>query len=577
VADRISHALIEGIAEYIEQDAEEARQLYDHPLDVIEGPLMDGMNVVGDLFGSGRMFLPQVVKSARVMKKAVAHLVPFIEREQRAAGLTGRPRGRILLATVKGDVHDIGKNIVGVVLQCNNYEVIDLGVMVPAARIIEAAEHMQADIVGLSGLITPSLDEMAHVARELDRKGHRIPLLIGGATTSKKHTAVKIAPEYGGPTIHVSDASRSVTVAGSLASTEKRGQFTDEVNREYARIRHTYGGRQDASRLLPLSEARRRRLSLQWEGYEPPQPDLRGVAVFDDYPISDLIRYIDWSPFFAAWELKGRFPVILEDDVVGKEARSVYSDAQRVLDRMASDRSLTARAVIGLFPANSVQDDVEIYTDDRRAAVRTVVHQLRQQMAKPAGRANLCLADFIAPKDSGLQDHIGAFAVTAGLGIDALVAEFEREHDDYHAIMVKALADRLAEALAERMHQLVRAEYWGYSPDEDLENEELIRERYVGIRPAPGYPACPDHSEKQVIFDLLDVVERIGVTHTESFALQPAASVCGWYIGHPESHYFGIGRIGRDQLEDYASRKGLEREDVERWLTANLVQGEVSV
>ena len=576
VEDRISHALVEGIAEYIEQDAEEARQQYDHSIEVIEGPLMDGMNVVGDLFESGRMFLPQVVKSARVMKKAVAHLVPFIEREQQAAGLTRKPKGRIVLATVKGDVHDIGKNIVGVVLQCNNYEVVDLGVMVPTNRIIEAAERVQADMVGLSGLITPSLDEMMHVARELERTGHRIPLLIGGATTSRKHTAVKIAPEYGGPTIHVSDASRSVTVAGSLASAEKRHLFTEEVREEYARIRDAYTGRQESTQLLTLAEARRRRLSLRWEGYEPTPPHVFEVAAFDDYPIDELTGYIDWSPFFAAWELKGRFPSILEDETLGREARSLYDDAQRLLERIISQQSLTARAVIGLFPANGIGDDVEIYTDDRRTDVQAVVHHLRQQMTKPTGRANLCLSDFVAPKASGVPDYIGAFAVTAGFGSDALVTEFESEHDDYHAIMVKALADRLAEALAERMHQRVRTEYWGYSPDEAFEDEELIREKYVGIRPAPGYPACPDHSEKQTIFDLLGATERTGITLTESYALQPAASVCGWYIAHPEAYYFGVGRIGQDQLAEYAARKGLRTQDAERWLSANLVSSGAS-
>jgi 5-methyltetrahydrofolate--homocysteine methyltransferase len=572
VESRITHALVEGIADFIEEDAEEARRQFTHPIDVIEGPLMAGMNVVGDLFGSGRMFLPQVVKSARVMKKAVAYLVPFIERERLADGRTVSAKGKIVLATVKGDVHDIGKNIVGVVLQCNNYEVIDLGVMVPAARIIESAERVQADVVGLSGLITPSLDEMVHVARELDRKGHRIPLLVGGATTSKKHTAVKIAPTYGGPTIHVPDASRSVAVAGALTSSEKRSAYAEEVREEYARIQEAHEGRQESIRLIPLKEARRRALALGWGDYSPIRPRVLGVATLDDYSIDELVEYIDWSPFFGVWELKGRFPAILDDASVGRDARSLYQDAQRLLNSIASSGALTARAVVGLFRANSVGDDIEIYADEQRSVVRHVCHHLRQQIAKPPGRASLCLADFVAPKGSGVEDYVGAFAVTAGIGSDGLAAEFEREHDDYHAIMVQALADRLAESLAERLHQRVRIEYWGYAPDEALRSDELIREKYGGIRPAPGYPACPDHSEKQGIFSLLDVTGRIGVSLTESFALQPAASVCGWYIGHPESYYFGVGKIGADQVADYAARKRLPLEEARRWLSANLVE-----
>ncbi len=570
VEDRLAHALVEGIAEYIEQDTEEARQRYDSPIDVIEGPLMNGMNVVGNLFASGRMFLPQVVKSARVMKKAVAQLIPHIERERETSGLAGKSRGKIVLATVKGDVHDIGKNIVGVVLQCNNYEVVDLGVMVPSTKIVETVERVQADIVGLSGLITPSLEEMTHVARELQRAGHRLPLLIGGATTSKKHTAVKIAPEYEGPTVHVADASRSVTVATSLTNPEKRVRFADEVREEYARLQGTYVSRSGTTRLLPLSEARRRRLTFSWQRYEPREPRVRGITTFEDYPLTELTDYIDWSPFFGVWELKGRFPAILDDQIVGKQARSLYDDAQRLLAQITSERRFTARAIIGLFPANSVGDDIEIYTDDRRTERRTVSHHLRQQMNKPAGRANLCLADFVAPKDSEIPDYVGAFAVTAGLRADVLVDEFERQLDDYHAIMVKALADRLAEALAERMHERVRTEFWGYATDERFENVDLIREKYLGIRPAPGYPACPDHSEKRVLFDLLNATDRTGIRLTETCALQPAASVCGWYLAHPEAYYFGIGRIGRDQLEDYASRKGLAPDEAERWLSANL-------
>ena len=572
VEQRLSHALVEGIHEYIEQDVEEARQRYGRPVEVIEGPLMDGMSVVGDLFGSGRMFLPQVVKSARVMKKAVAYLVPFLEQERVASGAVAKPKGKIVLATVKGDVHDIGKNIVGVVLQCNNYEVIDLGVMVPAATIIDTAEHVQADMIGLSGLITPSLDEMAYVARELERRGLHVPLLIGGATTSRKHTAVKIAPHFSGPTLHVPDASRSVAVVGNLLSPEKRDAYATAARAEYARIREVHAGQATAARLLSLADARNRKHAIDWSAYQPATPRTLGVTSFDEYPLEELTHYIDWSPFFAVWELRGSFPAILDDERVGKEARSVYADAQKLLARIVNERLLTARARVGLFRANSLGDDIAVYSDAERTQERARLHHLRQQMEKPAGRANLCLADFVAPRESGIPDHVGAFAVTAGLGSEALVAEFEQAHDDYHAIMVKALADRLAEALAERLHQRARTELWGYADEETYSNEELIREKYVGIRPAPGYPACPDHSEKPSIFDLLGVTDEFGLRLTENFALLPAASVCGWYIAHPDAYYFGVGRIGRDQLDDYAARKGMSLAEAERWLGSNLAE-----
>ncbi|MDH3456027.1 MAG: methionine synthase [Gemmatimonadota bacterium] len=570
VAARLKHALVEGIADYVEEDAEEARQRAEHPIEVIEGPLMDGMNVVGDLFGSGRMFLPQVVKSARVMKKAVAHLVPFIEQDQQTSGVGRAAKGSIVLATVKGDVHDIGKNIVAVVLQCNGYEVVDLGVMVPAARIIETAQHVHADFIGLSGLITPSLDEMVHVARELERGGFRTPLLIGGATTSKKHTAVKIAPEYGGPTVYVTDASRSVTVVGSLASPQKYDEFTARVAAEYEDVRKAHQERIGAKRILPLEDARQRKVVLDWERQPPTRPSVLGVRAFSPYALDEIRRYIDWSPLFSAWELKGTYPRILDDPAVGREARRVFGDAERLLERIVREDLVTARAVVGLFPANSVGDDIEIYTDNDRSQVRATLRHLRQQVEKPAGRPSLCLADFVAPRDSGIHDYVGAFAVTAGVGADGLASQFEKEHDDYHAIMVKALADRLAEALAERMHQRIRSELWAYCADESMENDDLIRERYVGIRPAPGYPACPDHSEKRVLFDILDATEHTGITLTESYALQPAASVCGWYFSHPDALYFGVGRVGRDQVEDYAARKGLSVSEAERWLAPTL-------
>ena len=570
VDTRLAHALVEGIADFIEADVEEARQQAERPIHVIEGPLMDGMNVVGDLFGSGRMFLPQVVKSARVMKKAVAYLIPFIEREQTAGGAAPRAKGKIVMATVKGDVHDIGKNIVAVVLRCNNYEVVDLGVMVPAARILETARAEHADAIGLSGLITPSLDEMVHVAREMEREGLELPLLIGGATTSKAHTAVKIEPAYHGPTVHVSDASRSVGVVGHLLSEDRRGAFTRETRAEYARVREAYGGRRANARMQPLAEARRRKLALDWTRSASTRPPRLGVGAFNDYPLAELARYIDWSPFFRAWELHGVYPRILDDPVVGPAARPLFEDAQRLLQRIVNERRFGARAAFGLFPANAVGDDIEVYADERRDRAVAVLHHLRQQAEKPPDRPNLCLADFVAPSESGVPDYLGAFVVTAGPEVERFAQEFERAHDDYHAIMTKALGDRLVEAFAERLHQRVRTEWWGHSANEALTNEDLIREKYSGIRPAPGYPACPDHTEKHALFQLLDAKQRTGVVLTESCAMLPASSVAGWYIGHPEAFYFGVGRIDRDQVEDYARRKGMPVSEVERWLAPNL-------
>ena len=571
VEQRLCHALVEGILDFIEEDVEEARTKCDQPIAVIEGPLMDGMNVVGDLFGSGKMFLPQVVKSARVMKKAVAYLVPYIERQRIESGTAHKPNGKLVLATVKGDVHDIGKNIVGVVLGCNNYEVIDLGVMVPAAKILETARRERADVIGLSGLITPSLDEMVHVAREMEREGFNIPLLIGGATTSKIHTAVKIEQQYRGPIIHVPDASRSVAVMSQLLNPAQRGAFVCSVRDEYRKLRKTHDLRTADRRLISLGDARRRRVELDWSCYSPSQPRVLGIHTLSDYPLAELVRYIDWSPFFKTWELKGLYPAILDDPVVGAEARKLHDNALSLLQQIVADRLLTAHAVFGLFPANSVDfDDVQVYTDEGRGTVHTVLHNLRQQQQKPAGRPNFCLSDFIAPKESGKGDYIGAFAVTAGIGTERLCDKFEQDGDDYHSIMVTALTDRLAEALAEALHERVRTEAWGFAPDEELTNEQLIRELYTGIRPAPGYPACPDHTEKHTLFDLLRVPENAGITLTESCAMQPSASVCGWYYSHPHSLYFGLGKIDIDQVQSYADRKGMDVTEIERWLAPNL-------
>ncbi len=576
VRERLSHALVEGIDAFVVQDTEAARLELGRPISVIEGPLMDGMNVVGDLFGSGRMFLPQVVKSARVMKKAVAYLIPYLEAEKQAlkdAGGTpdapSKPKGKVLLATVKGDVHDIGKNIVGVVLQCNNYDVIDLGVMVPCAKILETARRENVDVIGLSGLITPSLEEMCFVAEEMTREGFTLPLLIGGATTSRVHTAVKIAPRYGHPVVHVLDASRAVGVAGSLLSETRRDDFALGVAGEYDAIRRARAERSAGDRLGTLAEAREARFVPNGKA-PPPRPGFLGTRVFEDYPLEELASAIDWTPFFQTWELPGHYPSILTDPATAKAAGPLFADAQRLLARIVGQRLLTAKAVVGFWPANAVGDDIELYADDARGARRATIHSLRQQMAKAAGRSNFALADFVAPRASGVADYVGAFAVTTGHGLDALVEEFERGHDDYSAILAKALADRLAEAFAERMHQRVRRELWGYAPDEALGNEQLIKEEYQGIRPAPGYPACPDHTEKGTLFDLLDAEARIGVRLTESFAMTPTAAVSGWYFWHPEAQYFGVGRIGRDQVEDYARRKGMSLDEAERWLSPNL-------
>ncbi len=566
VNDRLAHALVHGMDAWVEQDTEEARARSTRPLDVIEGPLMDGMNIVGDLFGAGKMFLPQVVKSARVMKKAVAYLLPYIEAEKARSGDTAKSNGKIIMATVKGDVHDIGKNIVGVVLACNNFDVIDLGVMVPAQKILDAARAENADIIGLSGLITPSLEEMSHVAREMERQGFTMPLMIGGATTSRAHTALKIDPHYKAPTVWVKDASRAVGVAQSLISRELRDAFVAANEADYADIRQRHRNRGDAKRLVTLAKARAQRFVGDWATYTPPVPRKPGLHVLDDYPLADLVEVIDWTPFFQAWELAGKYPAILTDEIVGPQATDLYKDARAMLSRIVAEKWLTAKAVFGLWPANSVGDDVHLRTDNGPA----VLHFLRQQVDKPIERPDFCLADFIAPADSGRQDWIGAFAVTAGIGIDPHVARFEADHDDYNAILLKALADRLAEALAERLHQHVRMDYWGYQPDEQLDNESLIAEKYAGIRPAPGYPACPEHSEKATLFRLLDAERNADMQLTESFAMLPTAAVSGYYFSHPQSQYFVVGRVTREQVVDYAKRKGVDRVQAERWLASNL-------
>jgi len=561
VEERLKHALVKGVVDHIEADTEEARQKLGRPLLVIEGPLMDGMNVVGDLFGSGKMFLPQVVKSARVMKKSVAYLLPYMEEEKKTSG--GRQsEARIVMATVKGDVHDIGKNIVGVVLGCNNYEVIDLGVMVPCEKILETARREKADMIGLSGLITPSLDEMMHVAREMERQGFKVPLLIGGATTSKLHTAVKIAPGYTQPVVYVADASRAVGVVGSLKSPERRPAFVEGNRREQEKLREKF--RPQVQELLSLEEARRRKPALEFTSAIIAKPSFLGRRVFDPVPLGDIVPYIDWTPLFQAWELRGTYPKIFEAEGVGPRARELFNDAQGLLERIVREQLVTARAIVGLFPANSVGDDIEVYSDESRSSVLVTFHTLRQQMDKARENPNYALADFIAPRETGLLDYLGAFAVTAGLRLETLVEQFERDHDDYNAIMAKALADRLAEALAELMHKRAR-EIWSYGANENLGVDDLIHERYRGIRPAPGYPACPDHTEKRLLFDLLDA-EETGIQLTESFAMLPAAAVCGFYFAHPDSRYFAVGKIGRDQALDYQRRKGMDLRSVERWL-----------
>ena len=569
VEQRLAHALVHGITDFIAIDVEEARLKAERPLHVIEGPLMDGMNVVGDLFGSGRMFLPQVVKSARVMKQAVGQLMPFMEQEKKERGLDQRSaNGKIVLATVKGDVHDIGKNIVGVVLQCNNYEVVDLGVMVPAARILETARNEKADMVGLSGLITPSLDEMCLVASEMERQGFDLPLLIGGATTSRVHTAVKIHPNYRhGQAVHVNDASRAVAVAGSLMSQETRPAYVGRTREEYARLSAAHARGEQGKQRLALADARANALKLDWSGsYRPPPPKVREVQCIEQYPVAELRDYIDWSPFFATWELTGKFPAILNDAKYGQAARSLYADAQAMLDRLIAGNSLRASTAFGIWPANADGDDILLFVDERRTDSIAVLHTLRQQLIRREGRANMALADFIAPRTSGLADYVGAFMVTAGLGAEEIGEQFKEAGDDYSAIMVKALADRLAEAFAERLHQRVRKQFWGYAVEETASANDLIAERYCGIRPAPGYPAQPDHSEKAALFALLDPQGRTGMTLTESFAIWPPASVCGLYFSHPESHYFGVGRIERDQVADYAARKGWSVPEAEKWL-----------
>ncbi|MBL8529735.1 MAG: methionine synthase [Burkholderiales bacterium] len=569
VEERLSHALVRGITQWIVGDTEEARQKFDRPIQVIEGPLMDGMNVVGDLFGAGKMFLPQVVKSARVMKQAVAHLIPYIEAEKAASG-ENQSKGRILLATVKGDVHDIGKNIVAVVLACNNFDVVNMGVMVPCEKILEKARAEQADIIGLSGLITPSLEEMSHVAKEMQREGFTVPLLIGGATTSRVHTAVKIEPHYHGPTIWVPDASRSVTVCSSLMSDEQRIDYVARLRSEYVKVRDQQKGKKGPAPALSLGVARERGFQPDWNAYQPPVPAFLGVRGFSDYPLAELVPFVDWTPFFQTWELTGRYPKILEDKTVGEAARALWQDAQAMLARLVEENWLRASGVVGLFPASSVGDDIELYADESRREALMTFHNLRQQTEKPEGQFNRCLADFVAPKESGARDYLGAFAVTAGHGIDERVAEYEARHDDYNAIMLKALADRLAEAFAEHLHWRVRCELWGYSPGEDADNERLVREQYRGIRPAPGYPACPDHTEKGPLFSLLDVSGNAGMTLTDSFAMLPTAAVSGFYFSHPESQYFAVGKVERDQVEDYARRKGWDLATAEKWLAPNL-------
>jgi 5-methyltetrahydrofolate--homocysteine methyltransferase len=569
VEKRLAHALVKGITQYITEDTEEARAKLGHPIKVIEGPLMDGMNVVGDLFGAGKMFLPQVVKSARVMKQAVAYLIPFIEAEKAGGGI--QAKGKILLATVKGDVHDIGKNIVGVVLGCNNYEIVDLGVMVPADKILNSAREIGADIIGLSGLITPSLEEMAHIAKEMQRLGFTVPLLIGGATTSLAHTAVKIDPNYSGSVVYVKDASRAVGVCSSLLSAEQRDAFVAKTKADYAAARERHLAQKSESKRVSLAAARANKLKTDWASYAPPVPKRMGVQAFKGYDLAELLDYIDWTPFFQAWELHGRYPRILDDAVVGEEARKLFADAQAMLRQIVAGKWVEARAVVGLFPANTVaDDDIEIYADDQRGQPLMTWHNLRQQIAKPAGQPNWCLADLVAPKASGVADYIGAFVVTAGIGEDARVKAFEAAHDDYSAILLKALCDRLAEAFAERMHQRIRKEYWGYAGEEALTNEQLVDEQYQGIRPAPGYPACPEHTEKGPLFDLLEAEANIGVSLTESFAMLPMASVSGFYFSHPQARYFAVAKIDRDQVEDYARRKGWDLATAERWLAPNL-------
>jgi 5-methyltetrahydrofolate--homocysteine methyltransferase len=567
VEERLSHALIKGIVEYIDEDVEEARQKLNKPLDVIEGPLMDGMNVVGKLFGEGKMFLPQVVKSARVMKKAVAYLLPFMDAEKDEG--ESRSQGKILLATVKGDVHDIGKNIVGVVLACNNYEIIDLGVMIPCDKILQTAKEKKVDIIGLSGLITPSLDEMVHNAREMTREGFSIPLLIGGATTSKAHTAVKIAPGYTSPVVHVLDASLAVNVVRKLMSQDDKAAFVKDIQEKQQKTREAYESKATAKKLVSLEKARKQRVDIDWETTDIPKPKFLGTKVIEDLSLETLVPFIDWSPFFHAWELRGKYPKIFEDPVVGPKAKELFDDAQKLLNEIIDRKLLTAKGVYGLFPANSQGDDITIYANETRSEGISVFHTLRQQSEKPQGDSYYALADFVAQQSSGKADYIGGFAVTTGIGIEALCQRFDQDHDDYNSIMTKSLADRLAEAFAEWLHREVRKE-WGYGQDEQLTNQELIQEKYRGIRPAPGYPACPDHTEKHHLFEWLQVEKNIGIQLTESYAMYPAASVSGFYFSHPQAKYFSVGKLKQDQIQDYAKRKNMEVSVVERWLSPNL-------
>jgi 5-methyltetrahydrofolate--homocysteine methyltransferase len=569
VKERLVHALVNGISQYVVEDTEEARLQYDHPLRVIEGPLMDGMNVVGDLFGEGKMFLPQVVKSARVMKQSVAHLIPFIEALKTEAE---QAKKKILLATVKGDVHDIGKNIVGVVLRCNNYDVIDLGVMVPCDRILEEARKERVDIIGLSGLITPSLEEMIHVAKEMQRTNLDLPLLIGGATTSRAHTALKIEPGYAGPTVHVVDASRAVGVVGQLLGDTTKGPFVQSTREEYAKLRERHKNKKSESEMISFRQAQENKFNPDWNSYTPHKPNVLGIKVFKQFSLRELVEYIDWTPFFQTWELAGKFPAILEDSVVGETARNLYNDAQEMLEKIITENWLQANGVVGFFPANSVGDDIEVYADENRDRVLTTFSMLRQQSRKTQGKPNYSLADFIAPKASGIPDYMGGFAVTTGINMEVKLQQFDQQHDDYNSILFKALADRLAESFAECLHAHVRKMHWGYAQNEHLNNEELITEKYVGIRPAPGYPACPDHTEKPALFSLLNATENTGIQLTESFAMWPASSVSGFYFSHPDSQYFSIGKIGDDQIVDYAKRKGMDVELMRRWLATHLAE-----
>lgn len=567
VEERLSHALVKGIVEFIDEDTEEARQKYPSPLKVIEGPLMDGMNIVGDLFGEGKMFLPQVVKSARVMKKAVAYLLPYLEMDSEK----GNSAGKILLATVKGDVHDIGKNIVGVVLACNNFEIIDMGVMVPTENILKKAKEENVDIIGLSGLITPSLDEMVDVAKQMEKMGLNIPLLIGGATTSRIHTAVKIDPQYSGAVIHVLDASKSVPIASALLNKEKYEDTKQKYKTEYAEAKEAHANRQRNKDYIPYDKARENKLKLDWSAYEPTKPTILGNQYFNDYSLAEISEYIDWTPFFATWQLKGKYPKIFKDLVIGVEAKKLFNDAQQLLNEVIDGKLLKANGVVGLYPANTIDDDsIEVYKDDSREEVIYKFHSLRQQGKKGSGLPNISLADYLAPKESNVADYMGFFAVTAGVNIEPLIEKYDADHDDYNSIMIKAVADRLAEAFAELMHKKVRTELWGYSKEESLDNEQLIKEAYDGIRPAPGYPACPDHTEKETLFDLLDAEAKTGIKLTSSYAMYPASSVSGMYFGHPSSKYFGLGKIEKDQVVSYANHKEMDLETMERWLAPNL-------